>query len=83
MVVWQVSQAVVVVRWFADLPAACVPLWQLAQLPLIPAWLKFAGIQAEVEWQSLHCAVVAMCVAGLPAAVVPLWQDEQVPLTCV
>ena len=81
--VWQVSQAVVVVRWFADLPAACVPLWQLAQLPLIPAWLKLAGVQAEVEWQSLHCAVVAMWLAGLPSALLPLWHDEQVPVTCV
>ena len=72
MVVWQASQALVVVICVADLPVAWVPLWQLEQLPLIPAWLKFAGVQAEVEWQSLHCAVVAMCVAGLPAAVVPL-----------
>ena len=83
LVVWQASQALVVVICVADLPVACVPLWQLEQLPLIPAWLKLAGVQAEVEWQSLHCAVVAMWLAGLPAALLPLWHDEQVPVTCV
>ena len=81
--VWQASQALVVVMWVADLPVAWVPLWQLEQLAVIPAWLKLAGVHAEVEWQSLHCAVVVMCVAGLPAALLPLWQDEQVPVTCV
>ena len=32
-------------------PCAVVPLWQLAQLPVTPAWLKVAGVQALVEWQ--------------------------------
>ncbi len=79
---WQASQALVVVICVADLPVAWVPLWQLEQLAVIPAWLKLAGVQAEVEWQSLHCAVVAICVPGLPVAAVPLWQLEQVPVTC-
>ena len=63
------------------MPVAVVPLWQLAQLPLTPEWLKLAGNQALTVWQSLHCAVVGMCVAGLPVAVAPLWQVEQVPST--
>ena len=34
---WQVSHGAVVGTWFADLPSADVPLWQLAQAPVIPA----------------------------------------------
>ena len=72
LVVWQASQALVVVICVADLPVAWFPLWQLEQLPLIPAWLKFAGVQALVEWQSLHCAVVAIWLLDLPLALVAL-----------
>ncbi len=67
----------------AFLPVAWVPLWQLEQVAVIPAWLKVAGVHALLEWQVLHSAVVAMWFAVLPGALVPLWQLEHVPLTCV
>ena len=65
----------------AVLPRAVVPLWQLEQLPVTLAWLKWPAVQAVVEWQSPQSLVVAMWLAGLPVAVVPLWQLEQVPVT--
>jgi hypothetical protein len=41
-------------------PVAVVPLWQLAQLVVIPAWSKpVAGVHAVVLWQLLQSAVVA------------------------
>jgi hypothetical protein len=33
---WQVSHGCVVAKWVGFLPLALVPLWQLAQLLLIP-----------------------------------------------
>ena len=33
---WQLSQAAVVVTWFAGLPNAVVPLWHVAQPVVIP-----------------------------------------------
>ena len=48
-VLWQVSQAAVVGIWVAGLPVASLPLWQLAQAPVTLAWLKFAGVHAEVR----------------------------------
>ena len=56
----------------AFLPVAWVPLWQLEQVAVIPAWLKVAGVQALLVWQVLHSAVVAMWLAVLPVARVPL-----------
>ena len=54
-------------------------LWQFSQLPgTTPAWLKPAGIQAEVLWQASHELVVWTWLAGFPVAVVP-WQFAQVP----
>ena len=83
MVEWQLEQLLVEAICVAFLPVAWVPLWQLEQVAVIPAWLKVAGVQALLVWQSLHCEVVAMWFAVLPGATVPLWQEEQVPLTCV
>jgi hypothetical protein len=34
--VWQVSQAWVVGTWLVGFPGAVVPLWQEAQLPVMP-----------------------------------------------
>ena len=78
---WQFSQTVVVCGCVADRPVAVVPLWQLAQLPVMLLCENRAGSQALVEWQSEHCAVVGMCVAGLPVAATLLWHELQVPVT--
>ena len=72
MLVWQLSQLLVEAIWLAPLPGAAVPLWQLAQLPVIPACENVAGDQALVRWQSEHWPVVGTWPAGLPGAVVPL-----------
>ena len=64
----------------AGLPAAKLPLWQLAQAPgVTPLWLKVEGSQAVVRWQASQDWVVGMWLPGLPAAVLPLWQLAQVP----
>jgi hypothetical protein len=64
----------------APLPRACVPLWQVPQVPGVTAvWLNVAGIHAVVRWHTSQAALVATCVAGLPRACVPLWQVAQVP----
>ena len=41
--------------WFAVLPVAVVPLWQLTQFPVTPEWLKpaFAKLVNDL-WQSSH-----------------------------
>lgn len=49
-VVWQESQARVVVKCPLDLPVAEVPLWQVAQLPGVTlVWLNVEGSQALVR----------------------------------
>ncbi len=41
------------------LPAAVLPLWQVAQLPeATPVWLKVAGVHAVVRWQASQAWVV-------------------------
>jgi hypothetical protein len=61
--------------WFAGLPNAVEPLWQVAHPVVIPVWLNCAPVKVVVDlWHSSHAAVVGTCVAGLPNAVVPLWQ---------
>ena len=37
VLLWHVSHGAVVGTWFADLPSAEVPLWQLAHAAVIPA----------------------------------------------
>ena len=77
---WQESHEAVVITWFAVLPRALEPLWQLAQVPgATRAWLKVAGSQAVVRWQESHEAVVTTWLAGLPFALEPLWQEAQEP----
>ena len=48
-VLWQLSQLLELAMWFADLPTAFVPLWQLAQPEVTPAWSKVAEVQLPVE----------------------------------
>ncbi len=49
-VVWHVSQAFELGRWFGGLPGAALPLWQLTQLPVMPAWSKRAFANVAVVW---------------------------------
>jgi hypothetical protein len=67
--------------WLVVLPVAEMPLWQLEQPLVMPAWLKVFA-QVVVTWQLSQAAVVAMWVGPLPMARVPLWQDAQLPSTC-
>ena len=67
----------------AGLPCALVPLWQLAQLPVMPVWSKRAGFQASGEWQLSQELSLGICPAGLAVACVPSWHEKQVPITCV
>ncbi|RLA34221.1 MAG: hypothetical protein DRR15_09300 [Gammaproteobacteria bacterium] len=80
---WQSSQTLVVCGCAGFLPVASVPLWQLAQLPLIFTWSKFAGNHATVLWQSSQLLPLAICVGCLPVAVTPSWQEPQLPSTWV
>ena len=79
---WHVSHAAVVATCVAFLPVAVVPLWQLAQVPVTPVWLKVTVVQLEVDvWQVSQELDVAMCLTPLPVALLPLWQLEQFPVT--
>jgi hypothetical protein len=35
--------------WFAGIPVACTPLWQLAHPVVMPEWLNTAPDQLSVE----------------------------------
>ena len=73
VLLWQVSQAAVVVTCPADLPFAVVPLWHEAQPLVMPVWLNVAPVNVVVLlWQVSQAAVVVTCPADLPFAVVPL-----------
>ncbi len=37
VLLWQASQGALVTTWLVGLPGAATPLWQLAQLPVMPA----------------------------------------------
>lgn len=79
---WQVSQDADVVICVEGLPVAVLPLWQLAQFDVRPAWLNVAPENDAVPlWQLSQAAVVAMWVCGLPVAFVPLWQLAQLDVT--
>ncbi len=82
VVLWQVSQDADVVICVEGLPVAVLPLWQLAQFDVRPAWLNVAPENDAVPlWQLSQAAVVAMWVCGLPVAFVPLWQLAQLDVT--
>jgi hypothetical protein len=66
--------------WFAFLPIAFVPLWQLAHVPIALTWENVAGDQAVGRWQSSQIFDVVKCAGVLPVAVVPLWQLEHEPV---
>jgi hypothetical protein len=73
LVEWHFSQVLVLAMCVEFFPVACVPLWQLTQLPVTPAWLKpVAGVQAIELWQLPQSAVVCTWLAGFPVAAVPL-----------
>src|SRR5581483_6772201 len=66
---WQVSHGAVVAMWLAGLPVAVVPLWQEAQLLVMPLWSMRAPENVNVLlWQVSHGAVVTMWFAGLARA---------------
>jgi hypothetical protein len=58
--------------WFAGLPVACVPLWQVAHEPVTLAWSNRTLVHVDVLWQLSHPAAVAIWFAGLPVAEEPL-----------
>jgi hypothetical protein len=58
---WHVEQLAVVDTWFAVLPVAVWPLWQLAQLvaAVNVVWLTLVPLQVEVDlWQLSQLDVV-------------------------
>ncbi len=60
VLVWHVSHGCVVATCPAGLPVAVVPLWQLAQFDVMPAWLKPAPAKLVVLlWHVSHGCVVA------------------------
>jgi hypothetical protein len=69
--------------WVGVLPAAVVPLWQDAHVPMTSAWSTFAGIHAVETWQLSQLFVLLICPTLFPVAAVPLWQLEQVPVTAL
>ena len=60
-----------------------MPLWQVVQLELMPAWLiGVLGPKAVVlKWQVEQSSVDGMWVDGIPTAVEPLWQVAQPEVT--
>ena len=89
MVAWQDAQfALPTGMCVADLPAAALPSWQLAQLVLVLKllWSTLAPDQVLVDlWQlsQLPLTLAWMAVFGLPAAggKAPVWQVAQALLT--
>lgn len=89
LVEWQVSQVILLVRWFTGLdfgvtPVNTCPLWQFVQPMLMPVWV----ITPEpgpypVLWHVEHFCVVGKCPAGgvvrfaTRKVVVEVWQAEQ------
>ena len=74
----------VVLTWFAVLPVALTPLWQLEQVVALVKvlWSALAPVQIVVDlWQLSQLAVVERWLAVLPVATVPLWQLEHPVLT--
>ncbi len=60
VLLWHVSQVCEVGMWFAGLPFAVVPLWQVAQPDVMPVWLNVAPAKLTVLlWHVSHAAVVA------------------------
>jgi hypothetical protein len=57
---WQLSQDAVVTRWFAGLPGATNPVWQVMHVPgATVVWLKRAPAQVAAErWQVLQASFV-------------------------
>ena len=77
VLLWHVSHGALVGMWFAGLPRAVVPLWQLAQFPVIPAWLKAAvgaaGFGAAVGAAIVGDAVFAVGVDTVGEGAALIW----------
>jgi len=66
--------------WFAVVPKACVPSWQLLQLVTACwVWFQVLGLKVDcvAEWQLAQFSAVTMWLTLVPSAVVPLWQVVQ------
>jgi hypothetical protein len=67
---WQASQALLVVKPVKCLPAMMLTLgkpgapWQLAQLPLKLVWSTLAGFHPTTVWQVLQGWIAGTCVVG-------------------
>ena len=71
IVVWQFSHALLLETCFAVLPEASVPLWQLAQLLITPAWVIGARAVPRSPTPIDGAALVAAANAGLIAGFPP------------
>jgi hypothetical protein len=72
LVEWHASQVFGAGMWFAGLPGAVLPLWQVIQVLLTRLWSILAGDHALVEWHASQVFGTGMWFAGLPATEVPL-----------
>ncbi|RMH48878.1 MAG: hypothetical protein D6688_01430 [Alphaproteobacteria bacterium] len=63
--------------WFAGLPVAVEPLWQLTQEPVTPEWSNRTLVHDVEVWQSSQVFDDGMCVDDLPFATVPSWHVAQ------
>ena len=73
VLLWQIEQSCAVGMWFVGLPVTPpLPVWQLAQPEVMPAWLKPAPAKVtKFLWQLTQSAVVAMWLDGLDTGVTP------------
>jgi len=77
---WQASQDFVVTKWFAGLPRAFAPLWQVThELGAMPACVKLAGVHDVVRWHESQGIAVGRWLPGLPFAAAPLWHVKHAP----
>ena len=68
-VAWQLSQLLLVAMCVAFLPVACVPLWQVTQVPVTPAWLKVRRPPGHGRVAGLAGVAARRCaLAFLPVA---------------
>jgi hypothetical protein len=81
---WQVSQAAAVAICVLGLdngvtPANAVPLWQVAQPVVMPAWFITVPAKLTVDlWQVSQDALVGMWLVGFAKPAPPiLWQEAQ------
>src|SRR5260370_37116616 len=76
VLLWQVSHGALVTTWFARLPVAATPLWQVAQPVMRPAWLGFgAALSVPDDVRALdgfdEVALVPAVAPGVVVVTVP------------